>query len=550
MLKSLSIRNYALISSLRVDFDNGLSTITGETGAGKSILMGALSLILGSRADTGSLKNKTQKCIVEGIFETDQDEVKALLLKYDLDLEKSTILRREIVPSGKSRAFINDTPVTLSVLKELGDKLVNIHAQHENLMLNQENFPLLALDAYAKIEEKRRKYTKLYIDYQAREEKYLELKKIHDEEKRNQDFLEFQLNQLLEAKLNDDKQVDLENEREVLEHSEEIQVKLGKVGYVFDEDDRAILPEVKQLLQTIRSVEPYYSALAEPLKRLDVAYLELKDLSAEFGILLNQVDSNPERLQIVQDRLDLFYSLQQKHQLNSQEELIALRDKLDEQIQGIDLSSEHLTELEKELELIYRELLLQGNKLSELRLKGKDEFCRKVQNILVELGMPNARFDISHLSLEKPKSDGLDEMEFLFAANKNQDPVEVTKVASGGEISRLMLSIKGLISKSLSVKTLIFDEIDAGVSGEIADKMGKLIKSISSDRQVLNITHLPQVARSGDHHYVVYKYDDAESSHTAMKKLGHDERIQELAKMLSGEKVTEEALNNARQLLN
>ena len=552
MLSSLSIQNYALITSLTVEFRAGLSTITGETGAGKSILMGALSLILGSRADTGVLKDKKKKCIVEGNFDIDSDIVSDLFKIYDLDmdLDHAIIIRREIVPSGKSRAFVNDTPVKLSVLKEIGDSLINIHAQHQNLMLNRDNFTILAVDGFLKLEDKRNSYNLLYEEYRDKASRLRSLRSIYDGEKRNQDFIEFQLNQLIEASLDDDKQSDLEKEKETLEHAGEIQANIGQALYAFEEDDNSLLAGISLVIQKISSVEAYLQQLTEPLKRLDGSYLELKDIVGELRGIMDHVESDPQRLQLIQDRLDLLYTLEQKHQVHNQRELIALRDDLDKQLAGIQLSSDQIEVFNSELNELYQRLMKEGEVLSASRAKGIPEFCARIQLSLSELGMPNTRFEIEHLIKHEPESDGLDKMSFLFAANKNQEPEIVSKVASGGEVSRLMLSIKGLISSSLAVDTLIFDEIDAGVSGEIADKMGKMIKSISEGRQVINITHLPQVASNGDQHYLVYKFDDEESTHTAIKLLTHEERILQLARMLSGEEVTDEAVNNARMLLN
>lgn len=550
MLQSLSVRNYALISELTVNFNTGLSTITGETGAGKSILMGALSLILGNRADTGVLKEKDKKCVVEGIFATETDLLADLFTRNELDADVQVILRREIVPSGKSRAFVNDTPVTLPVMKEFGDRLVNIHAQHQNLMLNQENFPVLALDGFLLLDQAREAFEQQFSAYTHDLAAYKRLKNDYEEQVRNQDFIEYQLNQLNEARLDDDRMSDLEEEREVLSHAEEIHKTIGEVNFLYEEDERALLSEIKESIKALRTVEGYYAALTEPLNRLDGAYLELKDIISELGSLSARVDIDPARLQLVQDRLDQLYSLEQKHQVSGQDQLIRLRNELQEQVNSIELSNSHLLELAAQLERNFQSLLESGQELSAKRKAGVKDFCDRVENLLSELGMPNARFKIQHTVLDVPKSDGLDQMELLFAANKNQDPEVVSRVASGGEISRLMLSIKALISQSLVVPTLIFDEIDAGVSGEIADKMGQLIRSLADGRQVLNITHLPQVAKSGQYHYQVFKFDDEFTTHTSIKLLNQEERITQLAKMLSGEQVTEAAVENARRLLN
>lgn len=550
MLKTLSVRNYALITDVKVEFDSGLSTITGETGAGKSILMGALSLILGNRADSGVLKNKEEKCVIEAVFQVDIGQYSGWLKENDLDVDERIIMRREIVPSGKSRAFINDTPVTLPVMKELGDRLVNIHAQHENLMLNQDNFPVLALDAYLGLDQERNEYLVNYQAYQALKSEYQRAKSLYQEEQKNRDYIEFQLNQLIEARLDDDVMTELETEREILEHAEEIQNQLGQVLFLFEDSEQSVIPAIKQALQSIRSVSGYLPALEESLQRLDSSYIELKDILAEINQLNAKVESDPARLELVSDRLDLLYSLEQKHQVNGQDELIRLRTELEQQLGKLDLSAGHLDEMERQISQEYQSLMQSGESLSAKRQAGNGSFCEKTESMLKDLGMPNAKFRIGHQVNKEPAADGLDAMEFLFAANKNQQPESVTKVASGGEVSRLMLSIKALISASLSVPTLIFDEIDSGVSGEIADKMGQLIRRIAKGRQVLNITHLPQVARSGEFHYLVYKYDDEQTTHTAIKKLNFEERVTQLARMLSGEKLTDEAISNARQLLN
>lgn len=550
MLKTLSVRNYALITDLTVEFRTGLTTITGETGAGKSILMGALSLILGNRADTTVLKDKGTKCVVEGVFQPDEGALSDWFRQHDLDDDKLIYLRREINPGGKSRAFVNDTPVTLPVMKDLGERLVNIHAQHENLMLNNERFAVFALDAFLKLDADRMRYGQAYTDYQKLHDACLQQKRVHEEQLRNRDFIEFQLSQLTDARLEEEAMTDLEAEREVLEHAEEIRQQIGQVVFRFDEQEPSLLSEIKQALQSVRSVSSWFAELNDPLRRLDESYVELKEIIVDLNHLLARVESDPSRLQYVVDRLDLLYALEQKHQVNGIDELIRLRDAFSHQLDGMDLSGTHIQEMEAELSRQYEALRAAGQALSAARMEGMASFCDEVVGLLHELGMPHARFEIRHNRLEVPGPDGMDEMELLFAANKNQAPEVVGKVASGGEISRLMLSIKALISRSLAIPTLIFDEIDAGVSGEIADRMGQLIHRISDGRQVLNITHLPQVARSGDAHYLVYKYDDETTTHTAVKKLNKEERITELAKMLSGQQLTEEALNHARQLLN
>ncbi len=549
MLNSLSVQNYALISSLEVNFHSGLSAITGETGAGKSILMGALSLVLGDRADTTVLNDKSIKCVIEAEFNIDGLGLKSFFEKHDLDFDIRTLLRREILPGGKSRAFVNDTPVTLPVVKSLGNLLVNIHAQHHNLILKDEGFPLEVLDIFLGLEDLKDEYIQAFSHLKKIQGSITGLNDKLSEAQKEQDYLEFQFKQLEEARLEIGEEETLEKEQEILTHAEEIRIALGEVVNSFSEEEINVLQMIKKSLQSISSIIKYLPHLQEPSKRLDSVYIEIKDLSFELEQMLERVESDPERLSLLTDRLDLLFSLQKKHQVNSSEDLLRIKEDISRRLEEIITSDAELNKLIEERDaLIIRLKKLAGN-LSGKRLAGISHFSQAVENHLKDVGMPYAQFQIQHTPLENLSEYGVDKFSFLFSANKNQ-PVElIQKVASGGEMSRLMLSIRSLVSESLAVPTLIFDEIDAGVSGEIADKMGKMLKRISKNRQVINVTHLPQVAGRGDYHYQVFKYVDEKATRTGIRLLNSDNRIMEMAKMLSGEQLTNEALSNAKALL-
>jgi DNA repair protein RecN (Recombination protein N) len=549
MLNSLSVRNYALISSLEVEFHRGLSSITGETGAGKSILMGALGLVLGERADLTTLNDKTEKCVVEASFSINGLGLEAFFRNEDLDYDDNCLLRRELLPSSKSRAFINDTPVTLPVLKSLGDKLVDIHAQHHNLMLKEEGFPLEVVDAFLGLHDIRTEYGKTFREFRELNSETARLQERLDEALKEQDYLEFQYNQLNDAKLMAGEEEALEQELEMLSHASEIQNSLGNILKSLSEEEINVLGLLNRSSQELTAINKYFPDLAEPQKRMESAYIELKDISSELEKMLERVDFDPQRLEIVTERLDLINSLLKKHQAGSSEELIKVREDISSSLLDISTSDTELNKLKEKKKRLMTELRERADNLSKERMKGLDSISTAIVENLKEVGMPNASFQIRRESLDNFTESGLDRFTFWFSANKNQPLELVHKVASGGEISRLMLSIKSLISESLEVPTLIFDEIDAGVSGEIADKMGKMLRKISKNRQVLNVTHLPQVAGRSDHHYQVYKLEDENTTRTGIRLLDKEGRIMEMAKMLSGEQLTSEALGNARALL-
>ncbi len=538
-----------MITSLDVEFKAGLNMITGETGAGKSILLGALSLLLGNRADSQVLKDKNQKCLVEGSFDLSGLRMEQIFAANDLDYDNPTILRREINTQGKSRAFINDTPVTLPVLKAIGGQLVDIHSQHQNLLINDPVYALHVVDQYGRLKDKLDGYAGIFNKYKQLKQAVQLLQDKVNKAKSDQDYLEFQLSQLEEAKLSADEQEVLEQEQLLQEHAGEIQLQLTQGVVVLHESEDSVLSSLKQISSGLQSIAPFYPEIAEPLSRFHAAYIELQELSRELNQLQGHVEADPARLNQIIERLDIINGLEKKHQVTSVSELLDLQSSYRERLNVIQSSDDEIIARKAELEKVTEELDIASRNLSGERKKVFPDFENNVSNLVRELGMPNGRFEVHHEVNPIFSQDGIDEIRFFFSANKNQPAEELSLVASGGETSRLMLSIKSLISKSLAIPTVIFDEIDSGVSGDIADKVGKLISRISTGRQVLNITHLPQVASKGDYHYKVYKYDDAKTTHTSMKLLSDEERVTELAQMLSGESITPEAIQNARVLL-
>ena len=549
MLKSLSVSNYALITSLEVEFREGLNMITGETGAGKSILLGALGLILGNRADGQVLKDKSQKCMIEAGFEVRGLGFGGFFEANDLDYDSTVIVRREITPQGKSRAFINDTPVNLNLLRDLGLMLVDIHSQHQNLMLNDPGYALHVIDQFGGLSSQVSDYAAGYQALKGLDKKVQTLTEALARSRADQDYLEFQFSQLDQASLTTGELEALEQEQELLEHAGDIQLRLTESVQILHESEDAIETRLKQVVAGLQSVSGYLHSLTEPVSRLQSVYLEIQETARELNNLLDHAESNPDRLTVIIERIDLINNLLRKHHVVSVPELIELRDQYSMRLAGIQISDEELQRVMAERKVLFTEVGEKADALTLARKKVWPGFERKVTALARDLGMPNAIFRVEHKPSDEFLADGKDEIRFLFAANKNQVPEELQRVASGGETSRLMLSIKSLISDSLAVPTVIFDEIDAGVSGDIADKVGNLMVRLSSGRQILNITHLPQVASKGDHHYLVYKFDDENSTHTSIRRLENEERIMELAKMLSGEKITQEAIQNARVLL-
>ncbi len=549
MLQSISIRNYALIDSLDIRFESGFNIITGETGAGKSIILGAVGLILGQRADTSVLRDKTRKCIVEGIFMVKGYGLEAFFEREELDYENPTILRREITVSGNSRAFINDTPVNVKVLRKLGLRLVDIHSQHQNLELGNNHFQLKLVDLVAGNDDLLGKYAIQYSAYLRIQNELKELEELSARSKTDLDYYEFQFKQLEEARLKDNEQKELEVELEKLNHAEEIQVSFGRIAHELEGDEPNILGNIKDMLNQINRMKDYFGEAGELYNRLNSCYLELKDIASEAFVVAEKTENNPEKLELISQRLDLIYSLQQKHRVTTVSELIGIYRDLDQKIQQVSSYDEQIEEIKARQADIQKELDELSIQLRDSRKQVAGTIEEKVTAVLQELGIVNAGFSLRFKELDSFTEDGKDTVRFLFSANKSSVPEDISKVASGGEMSRLMLAVKTLVTDSKALPTIIFDEIDAGISGEVAVKTGQIINRLSETVQVINITHLPQIAAKGKHHYLVYKYDEDDRTFTSIRKLDRKERIVELAKMLSGENYSDTALKTAKELL-
>ncbi len=552
MIQKLFIRNYALIDSLEIDLRPGFTVLTGETGAGKSIIMGALSLILGQRADTKAVKDLTQKTVIEGTFDISSYAMRPFFEENDLDYDDSglCVLRRELTPAGKSRAFVNDTPVSLSLLKELGEQLIDIHSQHQNLLLGDNRFQLRMIDVWADDDELLTQYRIEYKRYRELGDTLLRLRRESEEKRKEEDYLRFQYEQLCDAHLQPGEQSALEEEQEMLTHAEEIKTTLYSVSCSLGDDEGGLLSKMKESLSTLRSLQRIYPAV-EPLgERLDSAYIELKDILSEVDDRQESVSVDPARLQQVEERLDLLYGLQQKHRLANLEELLALQDDLKARLDEIDHSDEQLALLQKQLSLREESLRALADRLSAVRHEASGRFTEKLMERARPLGMPHLRFEVEWLPKEAFDADGTESVRYLFSANKNRPLESVADIASGGEISRLMLTIKSLAADATALPTIIFDEIDTGVSGEIADKMGEIMAGMARYMQVIAITHLPQVASRGKTHYRIYKDEDGETTQTRIELLDDNRRVQEVARMLSGSQLTDAAMKNARELLN
>lgn len=548
MILSLYIKNYVLIDELEMQFSNGFTTITGETGAGKSILMGALSLILGQRADTSVLKLKDSKCIVEGSF-MPGNHLKTHFQAHELDFEEPSMIRREIAPGGKSRAFINDTPVNLQVLKEIGTSLVDIHSQHQNLQLSDHQYQLEVIDHIAGTGKELAGYQSKYVSYREANVELEALKKSLDRKKEELEYMQFQYNELQSAQLSQGEQGELETDLQRAEHAEEIKTALHFSEARLSAEDTGILDQLKESLSKLQHISGFYAPASELASRLDSAYIELKDLRAEIMLQAEKAHLEPGHLKKLQERMDLLFGLMHKHRVKDTEELMALRDHYKEQIEDLSLSDGKIRKLEEKCRGQLHDLETKAGLLHRKRAEAARTMEVRVEAQLKQLGIPNARFRVKVQKTEGLGPHGSDEVRFLFSANKQGNLEELSRVASGGEVSRLMLCIKSLASDQKGMPTLIFDEIDAGVSGEIADKVGGIMDRLARGRQVMAITHLPQVASRGKDHFIVYKEDSVHATHTRIRKLAPEERVREIAGMLSGEKVTEAALFNARELL-
>ena len=553
MLESIHIQNYALIDKLDIDFTPGFSVITGETGAGKSIILGAIGLLLGQRADVKAIKNGTSKCIVEAHFRIASYGLETFFNELDLEYDpEECILRREVSANGKSRAFINDTPASLTQMKALGEKLIDIHSQHQNLLLNKEGFQLTILDILAQDEKQLSAYKQVYTQYKNTCKELDTLIEQAEKSKQDEDYLRFQLEQLEEAGLKEGEQTILEQEAETLSHAEDIKAGLYRAGLLIDNaESNSILSQTKECIQALQGISPVYTPASEWTERLQSCYIELKDIAHDLSSAEEDVEFNPERLDYVNQRLNLIYNLQQKHRTDSVEELIDLAKKYQKQLNDIASFDDRISELRTKKDTLYNKVLEQAALLTRLRTGSAHLIEEQMKKLLIPLGMPNVRFAVE-LSLRKePDINGTDNVSFLFSANKNSPLQNVASIASGGEIARVMLSLKAMIAGAVKLPTIIFDEIDTGVSGSIAEKMALIMRDMGrQNRQVVSITHLPQIAARGTTHYKVYKEDTETGTNSYIRKLTPDERIHEIAHMLSGSTLTEAALNNARALLN
>lgn len=550
MLKQLYIKNFTLIDELNIQMHPGFSVITGETGAGKSIILGAIGLLLGNRADSKSIKAGRDRCVIEAHFDLSKYDMQQFFTDNDIDEDLSdTIIRRELTAAGKSRAFINDTPVSLTKMRELGEQLVDIHSQHQNLLLQKEDFQLNVVDIIAQDEKQRKNYEAAYNQYKQANQKLNALKAEIEKNRENEDFLRFQFKELDEAQLQNGEQEELEQEYEMLSHSEDIKTALYQADNHLSGDDGNIIERLKQTSEQLANIKDVYPEVTELLERIDSSYIELKDIAQEVNGLTDHVEFDPARLETINERLDKLNSLQQKFHVRDLGELIETYHQLKEQLSHIDHSDEDVEALEQEVAQLLEKAQKQAKELTAIRTKAAKKVEEEMKQRLIPLGIPNVRFSIS-LTEKTLSHDGGDKVSFLFSANKSTPLQPVTQVASGGEIARVMLSLKAMISGAVKLPTIIFDEIDTGVSGKIAEKMAQIMVEMGNhERQVLSITHLPQIAAMGSHHYKVSKEETDEGTISRMTELSQQERIQEIAQMLSGSDVSEAALANAKELL-
>jgi DNA repair protein RecN (Recombination protein N) len=549
MLNHLSVQNYALIDQLDVELSSGLTIITGETGAGKSILLGALGLIAGSRADTQALQDKTKKCIIEAIFTIKEYSLESFFMENELDYESQTTIRREINPEGKSRAFINDTPVTLNQLKELGERLIDIHSQHQTLSLNGNDFQLSVVDAFAKHADVLIEYQTNFKTFKTLERQLNELIERESQAKKDLDYYQFQFNELEDAGLKSGEQKELEQELETLSNAEEIKSSLSKAAFGLNGGEQNLLSSLNEIRIILNSIAKFKPEIAELSSRINSSYIELKDLGNELESIEEGIVYDPKRIEILNEKLDSIYRLQQKHQVKTIEELIEIKEAISNKLLDFSSLEAEIEKVKTSLDKLNKSLSAKAKTISENRKKVIPGIEKEISSLLASLSMPNAQLKIEQAILDSFTLNGSDKINFLFSANKGSDFKELNKVASGGELSRLMLSIKSLIAQLTLLPTIIFDEIDTGVSGDVADKVGSIMDQMSGKMQVITITHLPQIASKGQSHLFVYKEDKNNRTYSNIKKLNTEERIQEVAKMLSTGKPTAAAISNAKELL-
>ncbi len=551
MLKHLYIKNFTLIDQLDIAFHSGFSVITGETGAGKSIILGAIGLLLGNRADSKQIKQGEKKCTIEAHFDLSHYGFESFFEDNDIDFEpEDTIIRRELTASGKSRAFINDTPVSLQMMRILGEQLIDIHSQHQNLLLQKDDFQLNVVDIIAQDSAALSAYHSSYQHYKESLQRLSDLKEQIAKAQENEEFMRFQFNELESVGLVEGRQQELEQESETLSHSEDIKTAYYEADHLLNDDDNGIIYKLGESLDSLSNIENVYSKAKDVVQRLSSVHIELKDIASEVGSEVENIEFDPSRLDSINQQLDQLNTLEQKYHVSTEEELIEIRDNIAEQLQSIDNSDEELESLTKKVDEELKLCTEKAAKLTELRLKAGKIVEKEMSQRLIPLGIPNVRFKVDITS--KPLSlDGADKVQFLFSANTSTAMEPVAQVASGGEIARVMLSLKAMISGAVKLPTIIFDEIDTGVSGKIAQKMALIMQEMgNNNRQVISITHLPQIAALGSSHYKVEKEETAEGTRSHMRELNQEERVSEIAQMLSGADISDAALQNARELLN
>ena len=550
MLQQLYIKNFTLIDELDIQLHPGFSVITGETGAGKSIILGAIGLLLGQRADTKSIKQGADRCVIEAHFDLSRYDMKSFFDENDIEYDdKDTIIRRELTATGKSRAFINDTPVALSMLKELGDQLMDIHSQHQNLLLNKQDFQLNVVDILAQDTKEVAAYQKVFAQYQQQKKALETLREEIERNRQNVDFLQFQFDELSQSKLAKGEQEELEQQSDTMSHAEEIKTALYETDNALNGDETGVVDMIRKATNALESISQVLPDSEELVERLNSCRIELKDIADEVGRMLNHTDFDPEELDAINNRLDRLYELEKKYHVKTVEELISLRDQLQQQLNNIENSDEAVAEKEKEVEQLHAICQEHANKVTKQRQAIAKQMKSQMAGRLEALGMPHARFEVSITTTELGRN-GQDNVSFLFSANTSTPLQSVAQVASGGEIARVMLSLKAMISGAVKLPTIIFDEIDTGVSGKIAEKMAQIMQEMGqTERQVISITHLPQIAALGSHHYKVSKEETPQGTISQMKELTPDERINEIAQMLSGSNISKAAIDNAKQLL-
>ena len=550
MLKHLYIKNFTLIDELDISLYEGFSVITGETGAGKSIILGAIALLLGQRADSKTIKQGAEKCVIEAHFDLSRYNMQAFFDENDIEYDANDcIIRRELTAAGKSRAFINDTPVALSMLKELGDQLMDVHSQHQNLLLNKQDFQLEVVDIISDDATQLAKYQQTYTAYQAAEKELAELQAAIERNRENRDFLQFQYEELENAHLVEGEQEELEQRSDTMEHSEDIKSALYTTDNALSADQNGVIEQLRSSLSALRSIEAVYPEVGDLIQRIDSSYIDLKDVAHEISSLLESVDFDPAELDQVNNRLDRIYELEKKYHVDAIEALIEKREMLHQQLQAIENGDESLDEVKARVSQLEAQARKEAEALTKLRTKAAKKIEDEMQKRLVPLGMPHVRFSIQLTTIELGVN-GCDRVSFLFSANTSTPLQPVSQVASGGEIARVMLSLKAMISGAVKLPTIIFDEIDTGVSGKTAEMMAQIMKEMGGHgRQVISITHLPQIAALGSVHYKVEKNETANGTTSKMRQLDADERVREIAQMLSGSDVSEAAIQNAKALL-